>query len=96
MLHKLSRSLVQDNATIFVGNVSSGKLVKTKMAKTKMANSTLDAGRLMLKTMLDYKIIQAGNGFDVHNERYTNQNCSCCESIVASSPRGKAGLRIRE
>ncbi len=91
VLHKFSTRLVQDNAAIFVGDVASAKLVKTKMAK-----STLDAGWSMLKTMLEYKSHQAGIVFEVVNESYTTQTCSCCGSIPASSPKGRAGLRIRE
>jgi putative transposase len=49
-MHKLSRKLVDTNAAIFVGNVSS-----LNMAKTRMAKSALDAGWGMLKTMLEYK-----------------------------------------
>ena len=74
-----------------MGDVSSQKLVKTKMAK-----STLDAGWSMLKTMLEYKSQQAGVVFEVVNESYTTQTCSCCGNIPASSPKGRAGLRIRE
>ena len=74
-----------------MGDVSSQKLVKTKMAK-----STLDAGWSMLKTMLEYKSREAGVVFEVVNESYTTQTCSCCGSIPASSPKGRAGLRIRE
>ncbi len=91
MLHKFSSAMVQDYGAIFVGAVSSAKLVKTKMAK-----STLDAGWLSLKTMLEYKSHQAGVVFDVVNESYSTQTCSCCGSIAASSPKGRAGLRIRE
>ena len=90
-LHKFSTALVQKNAAIFVGDVSSAKLVKTKMAK-----STLDAGWAMLKTMLEYKSHQAGIVFEVVNESYTTQTCSCCGAIPASSPKGRAGLGIRE
>lgn len=91
MLHKFSTALVRGNAAIFVGDVASAKLVKTKMAK-----STLDAGWAMLKTMLEYKSHQAGIVFEVVNENYTTQTCSCCRCISASSPKGRAGLRIRE
>jgi len=91
MLHKFSTQLVKNNAAIFVGDVASAKLVKTKMAK-----STLDAGWAMFKTMLEYKSQQAGIVFEVVNESYTTQTCSCCGSIPASSPKGRAGLRIRE
>ena len=90
-LHKFSTALVQKNAAIFVGDVASAKLVKTKMAK-----STLDAGWSMLKTMLEYKSHQAGIVFEEVNESYSTQTCSCCGAIPASSPKGRAGLRIRE
>ena len=91
LLHKFSTQLVKNNAAIFVGDVESSQLVKTKMAK-----STLDAGWSTLKTMLEYKSQQAGIVFEVVNESYTTQTCSCCGSIPASSPKGRAGLRIRE
>ena len=91
MLHKFSTALVRNNAAIFVGDAASAKLVKSKMAK-----STLDAGWSSLKTMLEYKSHQAGIVFDVVNESYTTQTCSCCWSIPSSSPKGRAGLRIRE
>ena len=90
-LHKFSTALVRENAAIFVGDVASSKLVKTKMAK-----STLDAGWASLKTMLEYKSHQAGIVFEVVNESYTTQTCSCCGAIPASSPKGRAGLGIRE
>lgn len=90
MLHKFSTALVRNSAAIFVGDVASAKLVKTGMAK-----STLDAGWSSLKTMLEYKSHQAGIVFEVVNESYSTQTCSCCGSIPASSPKGRAGLRIR-
>ena len=91
MLHKFSTAMVKDYGAIFVGDVASSKLVKTKMAK-----STLDAGWASLKTMLEYKSHQAGIVFEEVNESYTTQTCSCCGVIPASSPKGRAGLRIRE
>ena len=90
-MHQFSTQLVKNNAAIFVGDVASAKLVKTKMAK-----STLDAGWSSLKTMLEYKSHQAGIVFMEVNEAYSTQTCSCCGSIPASSPKGRAGLRIRE
>jgi len=90
-LHKYSRKLVDENAAIFVGNVSSLGLAKTKMAK-----SVLDAGWGQLKTMLEYKCDHAGIVFGEVNEAYTTQACSCCGCISASSPKGRAGLGIRE
>ena len=61
-----------------------------------MAKSVLDAGWSTSKTMLEYKCAQAGIGFEVVNEAYTTQACSCCGTLSASSPKGRAGLRIRE
>ena len=90
-LHQFSSALVKNNAAIFVGDVASAKLVKTKMAK-----STLDAGWAMLRAMLEYKSHQAGIVFEVVNESYSTQTCSCCGVIPASSPKGRAGLGIRE
>lgn len=90
-LHKFSAEMVKNYGVIVVGDVASAKLVKTKMAK-----STLDAGWASLKTMLGYKSQQAGIVFEVVNECYTTQTCSCCGMIPASSPKGRAGLRIRE
>lgn len=90
-LHKFSTALVNSHAAIFVGDVSSKKLVKTKMAK-----SVLDAGWSMLKTQLEYKAIARSVVFEVVNESYSTQACSCCGAISANSPKGRAGLRIRE
>ena len=89
-LHKYSRKLVNENAAIFVGNVSSLGLAKTKMAK-----SVLDAGWGQLKTILEYKCDHAGVVFEVVNESYTTQTCSCCGSRQ-NSPKGRPGLGIRE
>jgi transposase len=49
-LHKFSSEIVKEYQTIYVGDVSSLKLVKTPLAK-----SVLDAGWGMLKTQLQYK-----------------------------------------
>ncbi|MGI2028562.1 RNA-guided endonuclease InsQ/TnpB family protein [Endozoicomonas acroporae] len=90
-LHKYSRKLVNENAVIFVGNVSSQAMVKTKKAK-----SALDAGWGLLKTMLSYKCDHAGVVFEIVNEAYSTQTCSCCGVIPDSSPKGRPGLGIRE
>ena len=50
----------------------------------------------MLKTMLEYKSHPAGTVFEVVGESYSTQTCSCCGCQPASSPNGRAGLRIRE
>lgn len=90
-IHKFSTQLADSYAAIFVGNVSSSKLVKTKMAK-----SVLDAGWFMLKTQLEYKAKARSGVYLEVNEAYSTQRCSCCGEIPASSPKGRASLGIRE
>ena len=90
-IHKFTNKIVKENSLIIVGNVSSQKLAKTKMAK-----SVLDAGWFMLNTQLEYKSITTQGVFLEVNECYTTQTCSCCGLISQSSPKGRAGLRIRE
>lgn len=90
-IHKFSRQIVNSNALIVVGNVSSSKLAKTRMAK-----SVYDAGWHMLKTQLDYKCAYAGGVFIEVNEANTTQTCSNCGCKPPSRPKGIAGLGIRE
>lgn len=89
--HKFTTALVQQHGAIFVGNVNSAGLAKTTMAK-----SVLDAGWFMLKTQLKYKAMARSVVFAEVNEAYSTQTCSCCGSISANSPKGRAGLGIRE
>lgn len=90
-LHKFSRMLVDRHAAIFIGNASSSKLARTRMAK-----SVLDAGWHLLKTQLRYKAIAHGVVFEEVDEANTTQTCSCCGLIGPNSPKGRAGLGIRE
>ena len=90
-LQKFTTQLVRENELIVVGNVSSSALAQTTMAK-----SVLDAGWFMLKTQLKYKAMARSVVFEEVNEAYTTQACSCCGSISANSPKGRAGLGIRE
>lgn len=89
--HKFSTSLVNKYAAIFVGDVSSKKLAKTELAK-----SIYDAGWYQLKDQIRYKAIARGVIFEVIDEAYTTQTCSCCGAICPSSPKGRAGLGVRE
>ncbi len=90
-IHKFTTRMVENYGAIFVGDVSSKKLVKTKMAK-----SVLDAGWGILKAQLEYKAMARSVVFEEVPERNTTQTCSCCGVISANSPKGRAGLRIRE
>lgn len=86
--HKFSRMLVNRYGQIFVGDVSSAKLVKTRMAK-----SVLDAAWGQLKTQLQYKGQQAGRHVEVVNERYTTRACSGCGALTG--PTGLDMLAVR-
>lgn len=90
-LHQFSSRLVKQHAAIFVGNVSSLPLAKTRMAK-----SVLDAGWGMLRAQLKYKALARSVVFEEIDEAYTTQTCSCCGQIGPNSPKGRAGLGIRE
>lgn len=90
MLHQFSRKLVNEHTAIFVGNVNAKALARTKLAK-----SVLDASWTTFRTMLKYKCENAGVWYEEVNEAYTTQTCSCCGSRC-SSPKGRAGLGIRE
>ncbi len=88
-LHKFSTSLVKECGAIYIGDVSSSKLVKTRMAK-----SVLDSGWGMLRRMLQSKGHQAGCIVEVVNESFTTRACSHCGSLTG--PKGRSGLVVRE
>jgi IS605 OrfB family transposase len=87
-LHKFSRRIVDQYQHIFIGDVSSLKLVKTRMAK-----SVLDAGWGMLKAQLQYKGQQAGRCVTVIDERNTTRACSSCRALTG--PSGLDRLVVR-
>ena len=92
LIHKFTTKLVKDNSLIVVGDVKSRSFTNKR---TKLAKSTYDAGWFELKRQLEYKCKNAGCQFEIVNEKYTTQTCSCCHKISDSSPKGRAGLRIR-
>lgn len=90
-IHKETSALVRKHAAIFVGNVNARALVQTGMAK-----SVLDAAWTTFRTQLKYKAIRHCVVFGEVNEAFSTQTCSCCAVIPASSPKGRAGLGIRQ
>ena len=92
LIHKFTTRLVKDNALIVVGDV---RTTQFNSKKGKLAKSVYDAGWFELKRQLTYKCENAGCRFEIVNEKYTTQTCSCCGDM-SSSPKGRAGLRIRE
>jgi IS605 OrfB family transposase len=88
-LHKASRKIVNEYQNIYIGDVSSLKLVKTRMAK-----SVLDSGWGIFKTFIQYKGQQAGRNVEVINESYTSRACSNCGSLTG--PKGLRQLSVRD
>ena len=87
-LHQFSRRIVNQYQTIFVGDVSSPKLLKTRMAK-----SVLDSGWGLLRRQLQYKSEYAGRGFNLVNETFTTRDCSSCGA--RTGPAGLDNLGVR-
>ena len=88
-IHQFTRNIVDRYQSIYIGDVSSSKLVKTRMAK-----SVLDSGWGMLKTQLQYKGQQAGRLVKIVDERYSTRTCSSCGALTG--PAGLARLVVRQ
>jgi putative transposase len=86
--HKFSRSMVDRYQNIFVGDVSSLKLVRTRLAK-----GVLDSGWGMLKRMMLHKGEHAGRFVEVVSEKNTTRACSSCGAL--SGPSGLRQLAVR-
>ena len=92
LIHKFTTGLIKNNALIVVGDV---KTTQFNSKKGKLSKSVYDAGWFEIKRQLTYKCENAGCRFEIVNEKYTTQTCSCCGDM-SNSPKGRAGLRIRE
>lgn len=88
-LHKFSTQLVNQYDTIFIGDVSSLKLIKTRMAK-----SVLDASWGQLRSMLEYKALRLGVDVIEVKENFSTVTCSDC--FERSGPSGLSALGVRE
>lgn len=89
-LHKETTKLVNKYDRIYVGNVSSKKLVQTFMAK-----SVLDNGWSMLKSMLAYKAIWLGVEYKEVDESFSTVTCSICLNKTKQL-NGLSTLGVRE
>lgn len=87
--HKQTTKLVNSYGTIFVGDVSPKKLIKTKMAK-----SVNDASWSDFKSMLAYKAIALGVEYSEVKENFSTVTCSNC--FERSGPSGLSALGVRE
>lgn len=77
---------------VVVGDIKTSQF---NSKKGKLAKSVYDAAWFELKRQLEYKCKHAGCRFEIVNEKYTTQTCSCCGDM-SSGPKGRAGLAIRE
>ena len=89
-IHQFTSKLIKQNALIVIGKLNSSTFTSTNLAK-----SVYDAGWFELKRQLKYKCEHANCLLEEVDEKYTTQTCSCCGDM-SSSPKGRAGLRIRE
>jgi transposase len=86
--HKVTTKLIKENDKIFVGNVSSSKLIKAGLGK-----SINDSGWWTIKAMLEYKAISLGKDFHVTDEKFSTLTCSNCSA--RNGPNGLSGLIVR-
>jgi len=87
-IHKITTELIKNYDTIFVGDVSSLKLLKTSMAK-----SVHDSGWGFFRYSLAYKAIRLGNDVIEVKEMFSTITCSVCFS--QTGPSGLSGLGVR-
>jgi IS605 OrfB family transposase len=92
--HKVSNEITNEFSHILIGDVKSSDLIKTKIKG--MAKSVYDVGWFQLKSFLLYKALAKGKICREVSEKWSTQACSECGSISKSSPKGRAGLNIRE
>lgn len=88
--NKETTKLIKRYDRIFVGNVSSSKLVKTNMAK-----SVSDASWAAFKSSLEYKAIRFGVDFKIVNESFSTVTCSNCLNKTKQLS-GLSTLEVRE
>jgi putative transposase len=91
--HKWTTDVAMGFRIIFVGDVSSSQLAKTRMAK-----SVYDASWSTARGFLRYKASRRGGTAQEVEEAktLTTQTCSTTGIVPPESPKGIAGLGIRE
>ena len=90
--HKLSNEITNKYSHIYIGDVKSSDIIKLP----NMAKSVYDVSWFQLKSPLFYKALAKGKICREVSERWSTQACSDCGSISEASPKGQAGLNIRE
>jgi putative transposase len=87
--HKKTTEIAKIAKSIYVGNVSSGKLVKSNLAK-----SVADASWRQIKDLLKYKVVRLGGTFAEVNEAFSTVTCSAC--FARTGPSGLSALGVRQ
>ena len=89
--HQFTNRLVKNNRLIVIGNMKASTFTSEKLAK-----SVYDANWSEIERQLEYKCEHAGCLLVKVNENFSTQTCANCLQITNSSPKGVAGLGIRE
>lgn len=85
--HKLSRRLVEQNATIVFGKDPISKI------RNKLGKSVADACHFQLRKMLSYKCTASGRTYIEVDSKYSTLTCSNC--LGRYGPKGREGLTVR-
>ena len=80
-LHKLSRSLVNENQVIYVEDLNIKAMMKSKETNAKLKDSISDVSWYKLFQFLVYKAEEAGRHIEFVNPRNTSKRCSKCGFI---------------
>ena len=80
-LHKLSRSLVNENQVIYVEDLNIKAMMKSKETNAKLKDSISDVSWYKLFQFLVYKAEETGRHIEFVNPRNTSKRCSKCGFI---------------
>lgn len=87
--HKTTTEIAKTCKAVYVGNVSSVKLIKSNLAK-----SVADAGWRQIKDLLKYKVVRLGGTFAEVDEAFSTVTCSAC--FARTGPSGLSALGVRQ
>lgn len=77
-LHKLSRSIINDNQVIYVEDLNIKAMMKSKETNSKLKDSISDVSWYKLFQFLNYKAEEAGRHIEFVNPKNTSKKCYNC------------------
>ena len=80
-LHKLSRSIINENQVIYVEDLNIKAMMKSKETNAKLKDSISDVSWYKLFQFLVYKAEEAGRHIEFVNPKNTSKKCSKCGFI---------------